>query len=146
LEQLSYYPQLLDRVAALHTQGHTQITIAEVLNAEGWHPAKRRETFNAAMVGTLLARRGLCSMRPSLAAQITRQADEWTLQELAQALEMPSQPLYRWLRQGRLSGRRDTGGSHPVWLVRVDASELARLLALRAQPRTWHRPTSVPQS
>lgn len=146
LEPLSDYPQLLDRVAALHTQGHTQTAIAEVLNAEGGHPAKRRETFNAAMVGTLLARRGLCSMRPSLTVQLTRQADEWTFQELAQALERPSQTLYRWLRHGRLSGRCDTGGSHPVWFVRADASELARLRALRAQPRTWHRPTSVPHS
>jgi hypothetical protein len=146
LEQLSDYPQLVERVAALHAPGHIQTAIAEVLNAEGWRPAKRRETFNTAMVGTLLARWGLCSMRPSLAEQVTRQTDEWTLQELAQALEMPSQTLYRWLRQGRLSGRRDTGGSHPVWLVRADAGELARLRALRAQPRTWHRPMSVPQS
>lgn len=139
LEQLSYYPQLLDRVVALHAQGRTQAAIAQALNAEGWHPAKRCETFNAAMVATLLARRGLCSMRPSLAAQLTRHADEWTFPELAQALQMPPPTLYQWLRRGQVQGRRALGGSHPVWLLWADAAELARLRALRAQPRTWHR-------
>jgi hypothetical protein len=57
LEQLSYYPQLLTRVAALHRQGYNGVMIAKVLNAEGWRPAKRRTTFTAAMVNGLLARR-----------------------------------------------------------------------------------------
>ena len=51
LDQLSDYPQLTARVTALHAAGYGPTAIAERLNAEGWHPAKRCETFNAAMVG-----------------------------------------------------------------------------------------------
>jgi len=54
LEQLSYYPQLLQRVAELHRQGQKAPAIAKRLNAEGWRPAQRRPTFNAPMVLTLL--------------------------------------------------------------------------------------------
>jgi hypothetical protein len=53
LDQLSYYPQLVARVIALHAAGEGPSAIARQLNAEGWHPAKRCETFNAAMVGDL---------------------------------------------------------------------------------------------
>jgi len=64
LEQLSYYPQLLARSLALHGEGHPHATIAAQLNAEGWRPAKRRDTFTAAMAGNLLARAGAGSRAP----------------------------------------------------------------------------------
>jgi hypothetical protein len=63
VEQLSYYPQLMARIAALHAQGDNGAAIARTLNAEGWRPAKRCETFNAAMVGDLLVRQGLRTQR-----------------------------------------------------------------------------------
>jgi hypothetical protein len=63
-EQLSYYPDLLARVVALQGQGLSCIAIAERLNAEGWHPPKRRDTFNAPMVAHLLARQGLHTGSP----------------------------------------------------------------------------------
>lgn len=143
LEQLSYYPQLLTRVAALHRQGYNAVMIAKVLNAEGWRPAKRRTTFTAAMVNGLLARQGVRSTRPSPATTITRAAHEWSLQELAQELAMPPQTLYKWLREGRLTARRDTSVSHPIWVIRADAAEIARLRSWRSELRTRQRPLSV---
>jgi hypothetical protein len=143
LEQLSYYPQLLTRVAALHRQGYNGVMIAKVLNAEGWRAAKRRTTFTAAMVNGLLARQGVRSTRPSPATAITRAAHEWSLQELAQELAMPPQTLYKWLREGRLTARRDTRVSHPIWVIRADAAEIARLRSWRAELRTRQRPLSV---
>jgi hypothetical protein len=62
-EQLSYYPQLLARVAALHGERQTLDAIAERLNAEGWRPPKRHQTFNANAVKTLLQAQGLCRHR-----------------------------------------------------------------------------------
>jgi hypothetical protein len=59
VEQLSYYPQLMERVRTLHAQGHKSSAIAAELNVEGWRPAKRRQTFNSPMVQALLARQGL---------------------------------------------------------------------------------------
>ncbi len=146
LEQLSYYPELLRRVGQLHARGDDAPTIAQHLNAEGWRPAKRRTTFNAAMVGTLLARQGIRSARRSPAHEVARRADELTLHELAQALAMPQMTLYAWLRKGRLKARRDTSSSHPLWLIQADAAELERLRALRRAPRTWQRPSTTPST
>ena len=61
LEQLSYVDALRVRVAQLHQQGLDRPTMAATLNAEGWRPAKRRQTFTADMVGSLLLRQGLGS-------------------------------------------------------------------------------------
>ncbi len=143
LEQLSYYPELLARVTALHRQGDSGPAMAQTLNAEGWRPAKRRATFNAAMVNTLLARQGLRSSRQAVATGVARQVNEWTLQELAQTLAMPPQTLYLWLRKGQLTARRDTSSSHPLWLIQADSAELERLRALRAAPRSWRQPLST---
>ncbi len=140
LEQLSYYPELLQRVAMLHAQGKDAPTIAGMLNSEGWKPPKRRQYFNPERVRCLLYRQGIRSTRRSPATEVTRQPDELTLHELAQVLAMPEPTLYAWLRKGYLKGRRDTGSSHPLWLIQADATELERLRALRAAPRIWRRP------
>ncbi len=139
LDQLSYYPALLARAAALHQQGLRRGAIAEVLNAEGWRPAKRRQTFTADMVRSLLVRQGLSAskVRPR---SVTREADEWTLPALAYTLEMPHPTLYAWLRKGHLRARHDQRSGQ--WVIRANASELQRLRALRQAPRTWKRPAS----
>jgi Recombinase/Recombinase zinc beta ribbon domain len=139
LEQLSYYPQLQARVVALYTQGKDRATVAQTLNAEGWRPAKRRATFTPLMVGRLLARQGLRYLAPVRARPLVRAADEWTLQALAQTVGIPAETLYAWLRRGCLTARRDTSVSPPRWIIRADATELARLRALRHAPQTWQR-------
>jgi DNA invertase Pin-like site-specific DNA recombinase len=138
LVQLSYYPELLARVAALHQRGLGRTAIAQHLNAEGWRPAKRRQTFTADMVSSLLARQGLCPS-PSRPRAVARKTDEWTLPELAYTLAMPEPTLYSWLRKGHLKARRDQGSGQ--WLLWADASELQRLRRLRQVPRVWKRPS-----
>ncbi len=135
LDQLSYYPQLLQRVAALFVEGHETKVIAETLNREGWRPAKRRETFNAAMVRSLIARQGLRTRRRAPATEVERAPDEWTLQELGHKLAIPYPTLYAWLRKGQLKARQATSLSHPIWLIRADETELERLRALHATPK-----------
>jgi DNA invertase Pin-like site-specific DNA recombinase len=137
LDQLSYYPALLARAAALHQQGLSRGAIAEGLNAEGWRPAKRRQTFTADMVRSLLVRQGLSSSKAQ-PRSVAREADEWTLPELASTLAMPHPSLYAWLRKGQLQARYDQGAGQ--WLIRADTSELQRLRALRQAPRIWKRP------
>jgi DNA invertase Pin-like site-specific DNA recombinase len=137
LDQLSYYPALLARAAALQQQGLSRGAIAEGLNAEGWRPAKRRQTFTADMVRSLLVRQGLRSSR-ARPRSVACEADEWTLPELASTLAMPHPTLYAWLRKGQLQARYDQGAGQ--WLIRADASELQRLRALRQAPRIWKRP------
>jgi Recombinase/Recombinase zinc beta ribbon domain len=137
LDQLSYYPALLARAAALHQQGLSRGAIAEGLNAEGWRPAKRRQTFTADMVRSLLVRQGLSSSKAQ-PRSVAREADEWTLPALASTLAMPHPSLYAWLRKGQLQARYDQGAGQ--WLIRADTSELQRLRALRQAPRLWKRP------
>ena len=128
---------MLARAAALQQQGLSRGAIAERLNAEGWRPAKRRQTFTADMVRSLLVRQGLSASKARPRA-VAREADEWTLPALAATLAMPPPTLYAWLRKGQLHARYDQGAGQ--WLIRADASELQRLRALRQAPRIWKRP------
>jgi DNA invertase Pin-like site-specific DNA recombinase len=139
LQQLSYYSQLVARAAELHRQGYNGSAIAQVLNDEGWRPAKRCEHFSDQMVGTLLCHQGIQRAAHSPARKVQRQADEWTLSELAHTLEIPQPTLYAWLRKGRFTARLVTSQAHPLWLITADAVELTRLRALHEQPRVWHR-------
>jgi hypothetical protein len=147
LEQLSYVDALRGRVAQLHQQGVDRPTIAATLNAEGWRPAKRRQTFTADMVGSLLLRQGLGSGRPQRVTKVERQANEWTLTELTQALAIPPPTLYKWLRKGYLRVRQARHVSAPVWLIWADTNELERLRALRRAPRPqrWPAPMRTPE-
>ncbi|WP_406425621.1 hypothetical protein OH809_44580 (plasmid) [Streptomyces sp. NBC_00873] len=54
LTQLSYYPRLRARAAELVEAGCTTAQIAEHLNAEGFRPPKRCETFTRNAVNDLL--------------------------------------------------------------------------------------------
>lgn len=127
LDQLSYYPQLLQRVAALHAEHETITAIANRLNAEGWRPAKRRSTFNESMVQTLLVAQGLRSPRRCNRDKIEdRGANEWTIAELAHQLSIPQPTLFSWLRRGWLQGRRADQTAHRMWLIQADEAELAK--------------------
>jgi len=143
LEQLSYVDALRVRVAQLHQQGLDRPTMAATLNAEGWRPAKRRQTFTADMVGSLLLRQGLGSGRPPRVTKVERQANEWTLTELTQTLEIPPPTLYKWLRKGYMRARQARHVSAPVWLIGADANELERLRAFRHAPRPQRWPAPM---
>jgi DNA invertase Pin-like site-specific DNA recombinase len=136
LDQLSYYPQLMARVAELHAQGENAAAIARRLNAEDWRPAKRCDTFNAPMVLTLLLRQGLRSRQSAYAGMIEEAQEELTLNELARRLNVPQPTLYSWLRRGLLHGRQVIHADHPLWLIQADEAELARLSALRASAKS----------
>ena len=136
LDQLSYFSQLLVRVSELYSEGRGGKLIADQLNAEGWRPPKRRETFTASMVGALLQRQGLLAATGRVRDDFERRGREMTLGELALELDMPSPTVYSWLRKGHLMARRDRTSSRPRWLVKATKAELERLRSLReAAPR-----------
>jgi len=136
LEQLSYYHDLLARVTTLHGQGpeFNGPAIARTLNAEGWRPAKRRETFNAPMVRSLLARLGL-GPQARARVEVQRAPQEWTIPELARTLAIPQPTLYAWLYKGRLKAHKDLTSPHGLWLIQADEDEVLRLQSLRAESR-----------
>jgi hypothetical protein len=137
-DQLSYYHELVDRICELRDKRLTSLQMAERLNAEGWRPPKRRSTFNAAMVRTVLSRNGLTIKRrkwerPELGA------NEWIVRDLAAELGMPMISLYAWLRRGWVRARRIEEHPRQPWAIFADAQELARLRALRVAPKLGWR-------
>ena len=91
LRQLSGYTELMARVEALHGTGLTACAIADTLNAEGWHPPKRRDTFTGAMVRNLLHQLGVPPQVHGSPSEVVERLGpaELTLQELALRLDMP---------------------------------------------------------
>ena len=140
LTSLSTYAALTARAAELRREGLDCAKIAEILNAEGWRPAKRRYTFNAQMVHHLLLKSGAETIRyRRRPPQIERLENEWTIRELAEVIGMPQPTLYTWVQKGRLPSRNVGGGSKRAVLVRADPEEIAALKAVHATPPPWRR-------
>ena len=126
LEQLSYYQDLLNRVAKLKSQNNNAKTIAKI--------------FNASMVTVLLSRQGLKSSdrkRPS--DEIIKKANEWTIRELSQKLQIPEPTLYSWIKKGKINFRHVLKSGRKILIIKANKAEINRLQTLRKQPRTWSR-------
>jgi len=146
MDQMSDYQELLQRVKVLQSKGDNAVEIARTLNAEGWHPPKRRETYNASMVRSLLSRQGLGTgtANQQHVTGIERKPHEWTLKELAGKLEMPEPTLYSWMRKGKLKARRTQVATRSIWLVHADTKELNKLRKLRTTKRLWAKTIEEP--
>ena len=146
---ISTWKPLAERVTRLNKAGLIAKDIADKLNEERWRPAKRRATFTASMVLSILERRGerRMSRLTTSACRPTLPAGEGYLADLADELKMPPITLYTWLQRGWASGRQ-LDDARRSWLVAADAHELARLRALRAAPKLGWRaqPPTVPPS
>jgi hypothetical protein len=137
IEQLRDHAALMDRVLELHRAGRTSGEIADRLNAEGFRPAKRRETFNCAMVRQMLSRRLRSGRRPRELIEASPLTDhEWWLTDLALELGMPTPTVHCWLRRGWIVARK-LAGAGGRWILWADGEELDRLRRLRASPRRW---------
>ena len=137
LEQLRDYSALMDRVLELHRAGRTSGEIADRLNAEGFRPAKRRETFNRSMVRQMLSRHFRSGPRPRAPSEASPLGDhEWWLTDLVRELDMPTPTVHCWLRRGWIIARKLTGAGGR-WILWADGEELDRLRRLRASPRGW---------
>lgn len=119
--------------------------MSNTLNAEGWHPATRLQTFDAEMVNRLLTPpkpdRGTHSPSPPPTPE-KLEANEWTASALAHHLGRSRSTVYGWATRGWVQARK-AKTEHPYggWILRADEAELARLAALRPVP---HRPRRPP--
>jgi hypothetical protein len=130
-EQLADYQRLRARVEQLRQQGKSMQEVANCLNAEGFHPAKRAERFTGGMVAGFLAR--FCKKDTSQEADRARRElkkGEWLLGDLARHLGMPQSTLHRWRRAGWLLARKLAvpGG---LWAIVASGTEGRRLAQLR---------------
>ena len=130
--QLSYYPQLCQRLEQLAQAQLTTDEIIDHLHQEGFHPPKRSKTFNRQIVRTLMRRLGL-ETRQSSKTRGSLAENEWWLPDLAIALEMPTPTLYCWVKRGWVKARQlPEPPKH--WIIWADEAELERLRTHRQHP------------
>lgn len=137
-EQLSYFPQLMARVADLTEQHTSTRAIAEILNREGYRPPKRAEIFNMQNVRDLQRRQGLLKSQGRTVRARTDHLlgpDDWWFVDLAAHLAIPTSTLHSWLVAGRLQARRVPDGP---WIITADQAEQARLRELHARPNGYY--------
>jgi DNA invertase Pin-like site-specific DNA recombinase len=127
-EQLSYYPQLCERVRELASQGLDSRLIAQRLDEEDYRSPKQVEGFGYQGVQKLMRRVGL-SQRQGRQQPPERLLGEheWWLTELAGRIPMPKQTLYTWVRRGWVRSRQLQGHARR-WVVWADEVELKRLV------------------
>lgn len=139
VDQLSYYPRLVDRLRDLAGQGLTNTAISAALATDGLLPPRGGERFNPVEIQHLIRRFGI---RPGLdtdrhtdRGQLAE--DQWWLSTLATEIGMPTATLFTWLRRGWINGRQNT---HPPyrWIITADQTEVQRLRALHQQPAGYH--------
>jgi DNA invertase Pin-like site-specific DNA recombinase len=138
LNQLSYYPQLIARVADLAAHGNTTRQIADQLNVDGLRPPKRTTRFGPNQVRNLLNQHGIRTQpqrgRPHALAGTGRH--EWSVTDLAATLNMPTASVYNWIYRGWITARHTP--DHQYWIITADPAEIDRLRHLRARPPGYH--------
>jgi DNA invertase Pin-like site-specific DNA recombinase len=129
-EQLQQYDQLRARVTGLRGEGLTGEQIAEVLNREGYRPA-RGGVFTGNMSRQLLVRFGLVKVPAGVAGpQDLPGRGEWWLPELARELGVAPLEVHQWRWTGWIHARQ-LRGRHGRVIVWADRDELKRLRRLR---------------
>jgi hypothetical protein len=147
LEQLSYYPDMMERINQLTAQGLKAAQIAEQLNHEEWRPPKRCEKFSYGSIIGLMSRLGLNKSSSQKNHDILAQ-DEWWLLDLARELNMPPVTLYRWIYLGWVKARQYENRKKR-WVIWADSKEIERLRQLRIEPigsrlrRRWFEKASI---
>ncbi|MCP4397818.1 MAG: recombinase family protein, partial [bacterium] len=137
LQQLSYYPELMQRTIDLRVAGENANTIAQRLTEEGWCPVQGHGPWTYAKVLRLLDQpeaKALKQSRTPLSEGIPREAHEWTPLELAEELSMARDSLHNWIQKDLLRGRKVTYHGRSMWLLWADEVEMARLREMRDFP------------
>jgi DNA invertase Pin-like site-specific DNA recombinase len=142
LTQLSYYPELMQRVQTLHQQGRNAAQIAAALDAEGFRPPKRIPHFTKDAVQRLLPRVYITPCSPPRPGTGIGGPDqpgrhEWWLPDLARTLDMPQATLYTWIQRGWVTARQDTTTAHR-WIIQANPKTLTELRQRRTRPAGYY--------
>jgi len=133
LEQLSYYPQLCERLRTLADDGLGVEAIADQLTAEGYRPPKRHERFGRQGVLDLLHRLGVREQRSRSVQRDGLEEDDWWVPTLARRIGMPETTLHQWIRRGWVRAHQQAEPPRR-WIVWADGAEVERLCALHQRP------------
>jgi DNA invertase Pin-like site-specific DNA recombinase len=137
LDQLSYFPALLDRVTALAGEGRSSRQIAETLNAEGYRPPKRTAVFCDQQVRSIIDKHGIREHARGRPAALTGlRPGEWSVPGLSAELRMPTASVYNWIYRGWITARRGPGGRN--WIILADGQQMAGLRERRSRPPGYY--------
>lgn len=128
--QLSYYPQLCERIRELRAAGLAAKAISHQLNQEGFRPPKHTQSFKDYAVYELMRTLGLTHSAIAPPSSVELATHEWWFKDLAQALEMPVSTLSSWKRRGKLQARRVSSVDRR-WIIWADETDLERLRQYR---------------
>jgi DNA invertase Pin-like site-specific DNA recombinase len=131
-EQLRDYDRLVERIKQLHTEGTTVPGIAEKLNGEGFVPPRRRGKYSTHVVAPILKQLGLIA---EIHQTQVLDKDEWWVRDLARKLDVRSQRIYYWVKEGWIHARQSPIRKH--WIVWADRDELQRLRQLKRHRSSW---------
>jgi hypothetical protein len=132
LEQLSYFPEMCNRIRELSGKGMTAEAIATCLNEEGFRPPKRSELFSRQGVCDLIQRLGIRPAKRARRAEIQLKKNEWLLSDLAQETGIPQVTLYSWVRRGWVKSHF-TGEARKHLVIWADSDELKRIADYRSK-------------
>ena len=141
LDQLSSYPQLVERVRQLAEQGQRAQAIANRLHAEGFRPAKGRQRIGISAITQLLHQLGYprAFTRERIVPPPGEEPGphEWWLDDLAAELAMPPITLHTWIRRGWVHARQESRRPYR-WIIHADGHQLAELRQRRSRPPGWY--------
>ena len=129
-EQLSFYPQLCERIQTLVAEGLKATQIAHQLNQDGFHSPKNGRPFKPAGVLSLMRRLGCYQRHPRGINKESLGDNEWWLPDLARYLNMPTKTLYKWVKKGWVDARKQSAPPYRL-IVIADENEVERLCQFR---------------
>jgi DNA invertase Pin-like site-specific DNA recombinase len=135
LEQLSYYPELVERIRTLASEGLSPKSIAERLDQEGYRPPKQAERFGRQAVYELMRRLDLGKRRRPWSREGLSE-HEWWLADLVRTLKIPDTTLHAWRQRGWVKARRDEATGR--WIIWADGAEMERLKERHALPAGYY--------
>jgi DNA invertase Pin-like site-specific DNA recombinase len=134
LEQLSYYPELCERIRSFAAGGLDADQIAEHLHHEGYRPPRQAECFSRQAIYGLMQKLGLPPVRTRTRGKLG--THEWWLSDLARSLQMSTGTLHAWIERGWAKARRQEATGH--WIVWADEAEFAQLRQRRTRPAGYY--------
>lgn len=147
LANLSYYPQLCQRLAELSEQHLSAPAIAAQLRAAGYLPARPGADFGAQSVRELQKRLGLRRRRVRQPDRTGLGPDEWWASELTRLVGISKTAVQLWIQRGWVRARREDGPLRRS-IIWADTAELERLRQLQGRSlgeearRRWTEPTA----
>jgi DNA invertase Pin-like site-specific DNA recombinase len=122
-EDLSYYPQLCERVRALAAEGYSTVKITACLAQEGFRSPRQDRALNRQTVIEVMRHLGV--RQPHRQPRPRLGPTAWRLSELEGELGRSVTTLHLWRKRGWLEARWYE--QEGCWVVWADEAELGRL-------------------